>query len=128
MSNLPFDSLEWIALAVMGMTLFTRFWIIRDQPYPAWTDSLHHAILTQLTAEWGRLPATMEPYFPVSLGEYHLGLYALSGTVEMLARVPAHTALLWTAQALNGLCGLGVFLVLDRLSGRTRGHRRGRPW
>jgi hypothetical protein len=113
-----FDRLEWVAIGLFGATLFTRFWIIRDHPYPAWADSLHHAILTQLTAVQGRLPASMEPYFPVPLGQYHLGLYSLSASVEWLAQVPAHTALLWTAQALNGLCGLGVYLVLDRKVGR----------
>lgn len=113
-----FDQLEWTALAVFGMTLFTRFWIVRDHPYPAWSDSLHHVLLTQLTAVQGHLPFDMEPYFPVSVGQYHLGLYALSATVQWLAQVPAHTALLWTAQMLNGLCGAGVYLVLDRKVGR----------
>ncbi|MBN1953806.1 MAG: hypothetical protein JW900_02040 [Anaerolineae bacterium] len=115
---LAFDRWEWLALAVVGMTLFTRFWMIRDQPYPAWADSLHHAQLTHLTALQGQLPTTTEPYFPIPLGQYHLGLYALSATAEWLGQVPAHQALLWTAQALNGLCGLGVYLVLDRRVGR----------
>jgi len=114
-----FDRFEWIAIAIFGMTLFTRFWIIRDHPYPAWSDSLHHALLTQLTAVQGKLPASLEPYFPIPLGQYHLGLYSLSATAQGLTRVPAHTALLWTAQVLNGLCGLGVYLVLDRKVGRV---------
>ena len=50
-----FDRLEWAAMAVFGMTLFTRFWIIREHPYPAWSDSLHHTLLTQLTAVQGQL-------------------------------------------------------------------------
>jgi hypothetical protein len=112
------DVWEWLALAVFAATLFTRFWIIRDQPYPAWTDSLHHVLLTDLTANAGRLPTTLEPFFPVALGQYHLGLYALSGSVQMLTGLPAHTALLATAQTLNGLCGLGVYLALDRRVGR----------
>jgi hypothetical protein len=110
---------EWLAVAAMAMTVFTRFWMVRDLPYPAWSDSLHHTLLTHLTALQGRLPTTMEPYFPVLLDEYHLGLYSISATVEWLAQVPAHTALLWTAQALNGLCGIGVYLVLDRKMGRA---------
>ena len=114
-----FDRLEWVAIGVFGMTLFTRFWVIRDYPYPAWSDSLHHALLTQLTAVQGKLPASMELYFPIPLGQYHLGLYSLSATVQWLAQVPAYTALLWTAQILNGLCGLGVYLVLDRKVGRV---------
>jgi len=116
--QLIFGRLEWVALGVFGMTLFIRFWVIRGHPYPAWTDSLHHALLTRLTAVQGKLPVNMEPYFPIPLGQYHLGLYALSATVQWLAQVPAHTALLWTAQMLNGLCGVGVYLALDRKAGR----------
>lgn len=116
---LALDSLEWVALAVFGMTLFSRFWTIRDLPYPAWSDSLHHTLLTQLTAVQGKLPTTLEPYFPIPLGQVHLGLYSLSAVVEWLAQVPAHTALLWTGQTLSGLCALGVYLVLDRKVGRA---------
>lgn len=111
------DVRDWLALAVFAATLFTRLWIIRDRPYPAWTDSLHHVLLTELTASAGRLPTTLEPFFPVPLGQYHLGLYALSGSVQMLTGLPAHTALLATAQTLNSLCGLGVYLALGRRVG-----------
>lgn len=117
--QLAFDQWEWIAIAVFGATLFTRFWIIHDQTYPAWSDALHHSILTQLTAEQGRLPFDMQPYFPIPLGMYHLGLYSLTASTEWLAQIPAHSALLWTSQFLSGLCGVGVFLVLDRRMGRT---------
>jgi hypothetical protein len=113
-----FDRLEWLAIGILGITLFTRFWIIRDRPYPAWSDSLHHTLLTQLTAVQGRLPFEMDPYAPISLSQSHLGLYSLSATVQWLAQVPAHSALLWISQMLNGLCGLGVYLVLDRKTGR----------
>ncbi len=112
------EPLEWLAVGVLAATLFTRFWIIRDYPYPAWSDALHHTLLTHLTAVQGRLPLTLDPYEPVSLGMYHLGLYSVSASVAWLAQVPAHTALLWTAQVLNGLCGVGVYLLLDRKVGR----------
>lgn len=113
------DRYEWLALAVFGMTLFSRLWTTRYQPYPAWSDSFHHTLLTQLTTVLGQLPANLEPYFPISLNRYHLGLYSLSASTAWLANVPAETALLWTAQFLNGLCGLGIYLVLDRKVGRT---------
>lgn len=113
-----FDQWEWIAILVFMATLFSRFWMAHLYPYPAWSDSLHHTLLTQIVANEGRLPWTLEPYEPARLDMYHLGLYALSGTLQLLARVPAYTALLWMVQALNGLAGLGVYLVLDRWSGR----------
>ena len=113
------DRLEWAALIILGLTLASRFWFAHDHPFPAWSDSLHHTLLTDLTAESGRLPRTLEPYFPNVLDMYHLGLYALSGAVQILSGAPAHTALLWTAQFLNGLCGIGIYLVLDRHVGRA---------
>ena len=113
-----FEPLEGLAVILLGITLLTRLWMAHAHPFPAWSDSLHHTLLTQLTAETGHLPASLEPYFPVPLDMYHLGLYAIAAPVQWLAQVPAHTALLWTAQTLNGLCGIGIYLVLDRMVGR----------
>lgn len=117
--HFAFTRLEWVALGVVAATLFTRFWIIRALPIPASPDTLHHVLITKLTAERGQLPATLEPYFPVPLDMYHLGFYALSAVAQNLAQVPAHMAVLWVAQMLNGLCGLGTYVVLDSKIGRV---------
>ena len=87
------DKLEWAALVILGLTLASRMWFAHQHPFPAWSDSLHHTILTNLTAENGGLPRTLEPYFPNILDMYHLGLYALTGTVQSLSLVPAHYSL-----------------------------------
>jgi len=108
----------WLVLVVLGITLFTRLWLAHLYPYPAWTDSLHHSILTHLTASNGQIPYTLLPYDNASTSMYHLGLYALSAPLEILANIPGHSALLWMGQTLNGLCGIGVFLILDRKIGR----------
>lgn len=122
-SLLQFKRAELLAIAIFGFTLATRFWLIRDQPFPASPDSLHHALITQLVAQTGRLPETLEPYFQIPLAMYHLGLYALSGSAQILSGAPAHMAVLWVAQALNGLCGVGVYLLLkhrvNHLAGLT---------
>ncbi len=112
------DRLEQWAVLIFILTLFVRFWLAHTHPYPAWSDSLHHSMLTHLTASTGRLPFTLEPYESVPLGMYHLGLYSISGSLQSLARIPAQMALLWTAQALNGLGALSVYLALDRTVGR----------
>lgn len=109
---------EWFAVGFIVLTLLTRWWVAYTHPYPAWTDSVHHVMLTKLIAVQGQLPATLEPYYPVSLNMYHLGLHTIAAVVAWIAQAPFHTALLWTAQTLNGLCGLGVYLVLDRKVGR----------
>jgi hypothetical protein len=109
----------WLVLVVLGITLFTRLWLAHLYPYPAWTDSLHHSILTHLTASNGQIPYTLMPYDSAVTDMYHLGLYALSGPLEILANIPGHSALLWMGQTLNALCGIGVFLLLDRKVGRV---------
>jgi hypothetical protein len=112
------DALGWATGLLLLLILATRWWMAYHYPYPAWTDSLHHTLLTQLTLEQGRLPTSLEPYFPVPLTMYHLGLYSLAAPVGWLAQAPPHTALLWTAQTLNGLGALGVYLVLARRATR----------
>ncbi|HRF47488.1 MAG TPA: hypothetical protein PLC98_07670 [Anaerolineales bacterium] len=113
-----FSGLEWVALAILAVTVATRFWLIRDWPFPASPDTLHHALITQITAQTGRLPYSLEPFFPIPLDLYHLGLHALAATVQNLAEVPAHAALLWLAQTLNGLGAIGVYVWLERRVGR----------
>lgn len=117
-AQFAFDRWEVAAIAIFGMTLFTRLWVAHLNPYPAWSDSLHHTYLTLLTATNGQLPFTLEPYEPTPLNMYHLGLYALTGPTMLLANTPAHSALLWMAQVLNGLCGLGIYWAVDRFAER----------
>lgn len=101
-------------LFILALTLLTRVWLAHNYPYPAWTDSLHHILITDLVATTGKLPFNLQPYAPTILDQYHLGLYSLSGSLEILADIPAHQALIWMTQAINGLCGLGVFLFLSK--------------
>jgi len=101
-------------LFVLAVTLLTRFYLAHFYPYPAWTDSLHHILITDLVATTGKLPFDLQPYAPTGLDQYHLGMYALTGSLQVLAEIPAHQALLWMTQAINGLCGLGVFIILAK--------------
>jgi len=120
-TRIVFTKLEWVALLVFLGTIFIRLLLAYRYPYPAWSDSLHHTLITQLTALTGQLPYSLAPYEPSILNMYHLGLYSISGTVQILSGAPAHTALLWTVQFINGLAGIGVYFVLDRLIGPKAG-------
>lgn len=105
--------------AILLLTFASRAWIVPAQPYPAWTDSLHHTLATALTAQNGRLPTDLLPYFDTPFSLYHLGLYAITGAAAQATQAPAHSVLLWTAQLLNTYAVLGVFLALDRYVSRT---------
>ena len=109
-----FGKLAGPFLFILALTLLTRIWLAHNYPYPAWSDSLHHMLITDLVATTGKLPFTLQPYAPTSLDQYHLGLYGLTGSLQVLAGIPAHQALLWMTQAINGLCGVGIFILLSR--------------
>lgn len=116
--QIQFDHLELIGVLLFGTVIFSRIWMVHIEPFPAWSDSLHHSLVTDLTMKLGRLPESLEPFEPVNLGMYHLGLYSLSGLLGNLAHIPAHTALLITAQVLNALNILGIYVLLDRFVNR----------
>lgn len=113
-----FDKLSWLVLLVLIVTLSTRFVIAHQHPFLAGDDSLHHTLLTELTATYGRLPYTLEPYDNTLLDHYHLGLYALTAPLKLLVRLRSDQALLWMCQVLNGISGIGSFLFLDKFVSR----------
>lgn len=112
---------NFLILGILIATIYTRLLPVHLYPYLAGDDSLHHTLLTEMTAESGKLPNSLAPYDPVTLEHYHLGLYALTAPLKMLADIPADKALLWMAQFLNGLCGIGVFLFLEKKVSRFAG-------
>ena len=110
-----------IIAGILLLTLSTRLIIAFQYPFLAGDDSLHHSILTNIVATTGKLPYTMLPFDSANLNHYHLGLYAMTGPLQMLAGIKPDQALLWFSQFLNGLCGVGVFLFLDRKVSRQAG-------
>jgi len=116
--NFKFEKKDLFPAALLIVILITRLIPAWQYPYPAWTDSLHHSIITKLVMLNGKLPDTMLPYDPVSLRGYHLGLYSLTGSLGLLSNVEPHTALLYYSQITNALAGLAVFIFLDKKVGR----------
>lgn len=109
-----FDRKIWIVSGVLLLTLSTRLMVAYQNPYLAGDDSLHHSLITNLVATTGKLPYTLLPYDSANLNHYHLGLYAMTGPLQLLAGIEPTQSLLWFSQFLNGICGVGVFLFLDR--------------
>ena len=112
------DQLEWCAVAVLGLTVGTRVVVALPYPFPAWADSLHHCLITELTVKYGVLPRTLAPYFDVDLAQYHLGVYTITGAFATLSGLPSHTALVWITQWASACGALGIYYVLDRYAGR----------
>jgi len=116
-----FGEKAWLIVGILLLTLSTRLIIAYQYPYLAGDDSLHHSLITNMVATTGKLPYTMLPYDSANLNHYHLGLYAMTGPLQLLAGIHSTEALLWFSQFLSGICGLGVFLFLDRKVSRQAG-------
>ena len=109
-----FGDKAWIVLGILFLTLSTRLIVAYQNPYLAGDDPLHHSIITNLVATTGKLPYTLLPFDSANLNHYHLGLYAMTGPLQLLTGIEPDQSLLWFSQFLNGICGVGVFLFLDR--------------
>lgn len=116
--HLKFEKLSWLAVIILCVTLAVRFVIAHEHPFLAGDDSLHHTLLTELTARYGSLPHTLQPYDNTVLDHYHLGLYALTAPLKLLSGLRSDEALLWMCQFLNGIAGIGTFLLLDKIVSR----------
>lgn len=108
----------WLTLVVLSLTLLTRLYVAYQYPFLAGDDGLHHVLITEMTSTQGVLPFTLEPFGTTSLDHYHLGFYGMTAPLKLLAGIRSDQAVLWMSQFLSGICGVGVFLVLDKKASR----------
>jgi hypothetical protein len=109
----------WLPLLIFGALLVFRFIQSAELALPAWVDSVHHALLVRLIAEAGRVPASFEPYMPVSL-YYHFGFHANAALFSRLAQLTAEQSLLIFGQIVNAVVGLAVYRLAIALWGDWR--------
>lgn len=107
--------------AIFLLALATRLYLIKGIPYPAWVDSYHHTIITQVTLDTGRVPLSYRPYADLDGFVYHFGFHAGGAFVAWVTGLAAHRAVLWGGQVLNALTVLSVFFFVDRVGRDRRG-------
>jgi hypothetical protein len=95
-------------LAVLALTLWTRFQQIADLALPAWVDSVHHALMIRVAAEQGQAPYSLRPYLPVDQLPYHWGYHVFAAAAMRLSELSLAQTMLWTGQALNALQALAA--------------------
>jgi len=118
--------LSWPVAAlvvIFAASLGVRLWQIRGIAYPAWVDSYHHTIITQVILDTGRTPINYHPYADLDSFLYHFGYHAYSAFLAWATGLPAHRAVLWGGQILNALSILSVFFLVDRLAMARNGSR-----
>lgn len=115
----PFAGQQWggdvlaevalVAILIVGWG--TRLLQIRHLAVPAWVDSVHHTLITQLIVETGRVPDSLSPYLPIDGFHYHFGFHASAAALAWLTGLPTHRAVLLYGQALNTLAGLSAYAL-----------------
>ncbi|HEY6842565.1 MAG TPA: hypothetical protein VI391_00220, partial [Thermoanaerobaculia bacterium] len=104
-------ALTWTAL--FAAAIVSRVLQARELVFPAWADSVHHAMIVRLLMEHGRIPPTYDPFIPHGQFYYHWGYHALVAFVCWLtgltsaARLPA--VMLAFGQLLNALTFVTVY-------------------
>ncbi len=105
-----------ILAAIFGVTLFTRFAMVRDLAAPPWVDSIHHGLITRLMLESGAIPDTYAPYLPVGADYYHFGFHSALASFTWLTGLEIPEGMLIFGQVLNAMIVFAVYLLAKTLT------------
>ena len=97
-------------LALSGGLLLWRLYQIRDLAFPAWVDSVHHALIIRKMLETGRVPLNLSPYLDVPFF-YHFAFHGLTSLLIAITGLSIAQAILLMGQVLQ----VGVILSVYRL-------------
>jgi hypothetical protein len=105
-------------LFIFALSLTVRFLHIRNLVVPAWIDSVHHTLITQLIVAKGGVPQSYESLLPIGEFVYHFGFHSLVAVFHWLTGVEIPRAMLIVGQVINGLMVLSAYLLAKCLTGR----------
>ncbi len=113
-----FGERGWVALLafVFALSLAVRLLMIRGMPYPAWSDSYHHTIISQMIAEGGAVPESYRPYISVDTFAYHFGFHSTVAFFHWITGMEVPQAVLVVGQILNALSVLSIYLLAHYLT------------
>ncbi len=86
-------------VALLGITLASRWVTIRDLVAGMGLDAYHHTLVTQLLLDQGGVPRNYAPYAPLASFTYHFGFHALAAALGRL------TPTAWPVAQLMPLAG-----------------------
>lgn len=108
---------DWVALGLIAVITFTRFWPIRNLDFPMWGDSYQHSMIAQLLADNRGLFRSWQPYAELQTFTYHFGFHALAASLHEVSRVAVPQTVLWLGQYLNVLAVLALYPLANKVGG-----------
>jgi hypothetical protein len=110
------DAGAWTLAGIFVVSMAVRLIMVRDLAGPAWVDSVHHALITQLIVQQGGLPATYAPFVNVGTAAYHAGFHSMAAAFLWISRLDVTAALLLLGQVLNALMVPATYLLAKNLT------------
>lgn len=101
---------EWITGGVLLVGAVWRLAQISGWAFPAWVDSVHHALIIRQLLETGRLPVDLTPYLQLPFF-YHFGYHSLVAACCQLTGLAIPEGMLVVGQLLQ----VGTLLSVYRL-------------
>jgi hypothetical protein len=108
-----------IGLGLAGILLLSlgvRQAMARDLAAPAWVDSVHHALITNLIEVNGGFPPSYAPYVNMPADQYHSGYHSTLAVFQWLSGLELPEAMLLYGNVLNALAVLSVYLFTTTLT------------
>jgi hypothetical protein len=106
-------------LILIGVIIFTRFWVIRSLDVPMWGDSYQHTMIAQLLVDNGGLFDSWLPYAELRTFTYHFGFHSAVAAFHWITGASMPRATLWVGQVVNVLAVLALYPLAVRV-GKSR--------
>ncbi|PWH16043.1 MAG: hypothetical protein DDG59_10325 [Anaerolineae bacterium] len=94
---------DFLLVLIVCLALFIRLLMTRNLAAPAWVDSVHHALITELILQYGAYPSSYTPYLNLTTTSYHSGYHANLAFFTWLSGLPVPKSMLVFGQILNAL-------------------------
>ncbi len=101
---------DFLLYLVFLLALLIRLLMARNLVAPAWVDSVHHALITQLILKEGAFPSSYQPYLDIDTTSYHSGFHANLALYTWLSNLPLPLSMLVFGQILNALAVYSTYV------------------
>jgi hypothetical protein len=114
-------TLKQIAWYAGWFLIFTAAWyirlaMVRDLSAPAWVDSVHHTLITDLILNQGAIPTNFLPYADVATENYHTGFHVLAAWFAALSELESVDAVFLLGQFINAASIFPAYLLAKTLT------------
>jgi hypothetical protein len=103
-------------IVILGLLIWSKFWIIQPLDIPLFGDSYQHTMITQLIIDHGGLFNSWQPYADLVTFTYHFGFHSAAAVYHWMTGATAEQSVLWTGQLVNILAIMSLYPLAIKIS------------